>query len=95
MIQYVIFNLKEEAEAFCRVVDNLLGYPKEVFSQATPNQGLGKTGKATTYATFASPIKKYNAEKYAYPVTDAIQHLIPAQKELKYDLENWYPDAII
>ncbi len=85
MMQYVIFNLKEEAEAFCKTVDTLLGYPRVVAVQAIE----------TTYATYATPIKKYNAEKYAYPVTEDIQHLIPAEKERKFDLENWYRDAII
>ncbi len=95
MIQYVIFNLKEEVEAFCKVVDNTLGYPKEIFSPVITDRGLVQDINVTTYATFATPIKKYNAEKYAYPVTEAIQHLLPVEKELKYDLENWYPDAII
>lgn len=96
MIQYVIFNVKEEADAFGKLVDNSMGYPKKVLSAPTTNPGGDQSGNAgTTYSTFATPIKKYNAEKYAYPVTEAIQHLVPDQKELKYDLENWYPDGII
>lgn len=93
MIQYVIFNLKEEAEAFCKTVDTELGYPRVVAASATP--GTNKAESITMYTTYATPIKKYNAEKYAYPVTEDIQHLIPAQKEMKFDLDNWYRDAII
>lgn len=94
MIQYVIFNLKEEAENFCKVVDTVLGYPKVVTEQTS--EGFNKPhAYKTTYATYATPIKKYNDDKYAYPVTDAIQHLVPAEKELKYDLDNWYNDCII
>lgn len=90
MIQYIIFNLKEEVEAFGKAVDQSLGYPKKCSSAHTggsiPEQYLN---------TYATPIKKYNVEKYAYPVTDDIIHLIPAEKELVFDLGNWYPDAII
>lgn len=94
MIQYVIFNIKEEAENFCKAVDNLLGYPKVVFGNTM--EGLNQTENyKTTYSTYATPIKKYNADNYAYPVTEDIQHLVPAEKELKYDLDNWYCDAII
>ncbi|QNF33528.1 hypothetical protein HUW51_12645 [Adhaeribacter swui] len=92
MIQYVIFNMKEEADAFCKTVDTALGYPRLV--PLSP-ESTDTDENFKTYSTFATPIKKYNAEKYAYPVTEAIQHLIPAQKEIKFDLENWYCDAII
>ena len=91
MIKYIIFNLKEEVDAFGKAVDLSLGYPKtfipgHVGASAAPQQYL---------ATYATPIKKYNLETYAYPVTEDIEHLIPAEKELVFDLENWYPDAII
>ena len=93
MIQYVIFNLKEEVEAFGKTVDTVLGFPKVV---VTPGTGeINKSTNLETYATYATPIKKYNAEKYAYPVTENIIHLVPSQKEMKFDLENWYCDAII
>ena len=91
-MKYIVFNLREEAEAFCTMVDTALGYPKTYIL----GEGAGTyqaTGK--TYSTYASPIKKYNAEKYAYPVTDANRHLIPAEKEMIEYLENWYPDGII
>jgi hypothetical protein len=91
MIQYIIFNLKEDVEAFSKAVDLSLGYPKK-FTPAHTGDGSFPEQYLTTYAT---PIKKYNVEKYAYPVTDDIIHLIPAEKELVFDLENWYPDAII
>jgi len=89
MLQYVIFENKEEVDAFCQKVDVSLGYPKEVNANTNNYTGL------ITYATYATPIKKYNAEEYAYPVTNEISHLVPAEKEMKYDLGNWYPDAII
>ncbi len=92
MIQYVIFNLKEEADAFGKTVDSVMGYPR-IIAISPENTDAAENFK--TYKTFATPIKKYNAEKYAYPVTEAIQHLIPAQKEMKFDLDNWYCDAII
>lgn len=83
--------MKEEVEAFGKAVDLSLGYPKTFVSRS-----MGTDAAPQQYqATYATPIKKYNVEKYAYPVTDAIQHLIPAEKELVFDLENWYPDAII
>ena len=91
MIQYIIFNLKEEVDAFSKAVDLSLGYPKQ-YIPATTGEISFQEQYPTTYAT---PIKKYNVEKYAYPVTNAILHLIPADKELVFDLENWYPDAII
>jgi hypothetical protein len=91
MTQYIIFNLKEEADAFSKAVDLSLGYPKLFAPAATK----GVTFQEQYLATYATPIKKYNVEKYAYPVTDAILHLIPAEKELVFDLDNWYPDAII
>lgn len=91
MIKYIIFNLKEEVEAFGKAVDLSLGYPKTFISPS-----LGTDAAPQQYlATYATPIKKYNVEKYAYPVTEDILHLIPAEKELVFDLENWYPDAII
>jgi hypothetical protein len=91
MIQYIIFNLKEEVDAFSKAVDLSLGYPK-LLLPAIPGEVSLQEQYLETYAT---PIKKYNVEKYAYPVTNAILHLIPADKELVFDLENWYPDAII
>lgn len=94
MIQYVIFDFKEEVENFCKTVDNVLGYPKEVLTQLAAGKSQNDLDK-TFYTTYATPIKKYNADLYAYPVTEAIQHLVPAEKELKYDLENWYSDGII
>lgn len=91
MIKYIIFNLKEDVEAFGKAVDLSLGYPKTFIPAA-----LGASSAPQQYlATFATPIKKYNVEKYAYPVTEDILHLIPAEKELVFNLENWYPDAII
>lgn len=91
MTQYIIFNLKEEVEAFSKVVDLSLGYPK----MFAPPAADGVSFQVQYLATYATPIKKYNVEKYAYPVTKAILHLIPAEKELVFDLDNWYPDAII
>ncbi len=91
MIQYIIFNLKEEVEAFGKAVDQSLGYPKK----CTPAHAGDGSIPEQYLNTYATPIKKYNVEKYAYPVTDDIIHLIPAEKELVFDLENWYPDAII
>lgn len=91
MIKYIIFNLKEEVEAFSKAVDLSLGYPK-MFIPIGPAGGASPEQYLATYAT---PIKKYNVEKYAYPVTEDILHLIPAEKELVFDLGNWYPDAII
>ena len=92
MIPYIIFNLKEEVEDFSRKVDFELGYPKEIFTMAA--NGTKKDEKTFCY-TYATPIKKYNDEKYAYPISEVIKHLIPVEKELSYDLGNWYPDAII
>lgn len=89
-MKYIVFNLKEEAEAFCNKVDSALGYPRTCFMGVSPHNQEEKT-----FPTYASPIKKYNAEKYAYPVTEANRHLIPAGKEVIEYLENWYPDAII
>ena len=91
MIKYIIFNLKEEVEAFSKAVDLSLGYPKTFVPAATG----GHPSPEQYLATYATPIKKYNVEKYAYPVTEDILHLIPAEKELVFDLSNWYPDAII
>lgn len=91
-MKYIVFNLKEEAEAFCTMVDTALGYPKTFITG--PEGGIYQAA-AKTYATYATPIKKYNAEKYAYPVTEANLHLIPAEKEMFEYLENWYPDGII
>ena len=91
MIKYIIFNLKEEVEAFGKAVDLSLGYPKTFVPAGTG----GHPSPAQYLATYATPIKKYNVEKYAYPVTEDILHLIPAEKELVFDLANWYPDAII
>ncbi|PSR54944.1 hypothetical protein AHMF7605_16250 [Adhaeribacter arboris] len=93
MIQYIIFNQKEEVEAFGKTVDTELGFPKVVAFTETGQ--VNPTANLKTYATFATPIKKYNAEKYAYPITENIVHLVPSQKEMKFDLENWYCDAII
>lgn len=91
MVQYIIFNLKEEVDAFSRTVDLALGYPK-----LSMPAGSGRNALQARYLdTYATPIKKYNVEQYAYPVTENIQHLIPAEKELVFDLANWYPDAII
>lgn len=91
-MKYIVFNLREEAEAFCTVVDTALGYPKTYIL----GEGTGiDPGVEKTYSTYAAPIKKFNAEKYAYPVTDANRHLIPAEKEMFEYLENWYPDGII
>jgi hypothetical protein len=91
MIKYIIFNLKEEVDAFGKAVDLSLGYPKKFVPAATGSSSLPEK----YLSTYATPIKKYNVEKYAYPVTEDILHLIPAEKELVFDLENWYPDAII
>lgn len=93
MIQYIIFNQKEEVEAFGKTVDTELGFPKVIAFSETSE--VNPAADFKTYATFATPIKKYNAEKYAYPVTENILHLVPDQKEMKFDLENWYCDAII
>ena len=91
-MKYIVFNLREEAEAFCTMVDTALGYPKTYLL----GEGAGNfSGEKKTYSTYAAPIKKYNAEKYAYPVTEANFHLIPAEKEMVEYLENWYPDGII
>ncbi|WP_026462521.1 hypothetical protein [Adhaeribacter aquaticus] len=92
MNPYIIFRVKEEVEEFCRKVDNALGFPKEIALATTISN---TTGNKITYATYATPIKKYNDEQYAYPVSDAIQHLIPAGKELRFDLGNWNADGII
>jgi len=92
-MKYIVFNLKEEAEAFCTMVDTALGYPKTYTFGA--GAGVYQQAMQKTYATYATPIKKYNAEKYAYPVTEANRHLIPAEKEMIEYLENWYPDGII
>jgi hypothetical protein len=91
-MKYIVFNLKEEVEAFCTKVDIALGYPKTY--ALGKNTGLDSIAEKT-YFTYAAPIKKYNAEKYAYPVTEANRHLIPAEKEMVEYLENWYPDGII
>lgn len=91
MIKYIIFNVKEEVDAFGKAVDLSLGYPKKYIPEGT----AGSSQPEQYLTTFATPIKKYNVEKYAYPVTEDILHLIPAEKELVFDLGNWYPDAII
>ena len=92
MMPYIIFNIKEEVEDFCRKVDSELGYPKVIYTLAANG---GKEDSSTFCYTYATPIKKYNEEKYAYPISEVIKHLIPVEKELRYDLSNWYPDAII
>jgi hypothetical protein len=92
-MRYIIFNLKEEAESFCNLVDKALGFPKQSFAGVAGN--LQVPAEGTIIARYATPIKKYNAEKYAYPVTDENMHLVPAEKELIEYLENWYPDGII
>jgi hypothetical protein len=91
MTQYIIFNLKEEVENFSKAVDLAMGYPKVYIPAGTE----GDEFPEQYLTTFATPIKKYNVEKYAYPVTEAILHLIPAEKEVIFDLGSWYPDTII
>ena len=86
MLQYVILDNKKEMDALCLTVDAFLGYPKIVTT---------KEAEVKLHCTYASPIKKFDAEKYAYPITDQNSHLIPTGKERKYDLENWYAEGII
>jgi len=92
-MKYIVFNLKEEAESFCNMVDKALGYPRK--NLAPVGEGLPAVAADGIVARYATPIKKYNAEKYAYPVTEDNIHLVPAEKEMVEYLENWYPDGII
>ena len=93
MIRYIVFNLKEEADSFCNLVDKALGYPKKSLVGAGGNMAVPT--EENIIFRYATPIKKYNAEKYAYPVTEENLHLVPAEKEMIDYLENWYPDGII
>jgi hypothetical protein len=84
MTPYIIFDIKEELEGFSRRVDTALGFPR--LAAGDPAEGS---------QTYATPIKKYDSETYAYPITPEISHLVPPEKKLLYDLSNWCPDAII